>query len=114
MKSNHLYLLHIQEAIHRIESYTENNKNQFLASTLIQDAVLRNLQTLSESSHQLSEPLKNQYPHIPWRQLWAFRNVVAHEYLGISLEQIWDILQNDLPLLKQQIEEIIIHLELKS
>lgn len=110
MKDERLYLLHIQDAIKRIENYTVDGKELFLTSTLVQDAVLRNLQTMSESSHHLSEQLKNQYPDIPWRQLWAFRNVVAHDYLGISLEHIWDVLQNDLPMLKTNIEKIICHL----
>jgi len=110
MKDERLYLLHIQDAIQRIENYTVGGKELFLTSTLVQDAVLRNLQTMSESSHRLSEQLKSQYPEIPWRQLWAFRNVVAHDYLGISLEHIWDVLQNDLPTLKKNIEKIICHL----
>lgn len=53
MKDDKLYLIHIQDAIQRIENYVVDGKEVFLTTTLIQDAVLRNLQTLSESSHRL-------------------------------------------------------------
>ncbi len=114
MKDDKLYLVHIQDAIQRIENYVVDGKEVFLNTTLIQDAVLRNLQTLSESSQRLSDQLKMQYPKVPWQQLWGFRNVIAHDYLGISLEHIWNILQKDLPLLKQNIEEIIHTMSLKE
>jgi len=51
--------------------------------------------------------LKAKYTQIDWRTLSAFRNVVVHDYLGISLNQIWDIIENDLPALKENITTIL-------
>jgi len=98
-----LYLVHIQECLERIELYTVDGKTAFMADTRTQDAVLRNLHTLAESSQRISEPLKASRPDVDWRAIGAFRNVVVHDYLGIDLNQIWDIVQNDLPGLKRAI-----------
>jgi uncharacterized protein with HEPN domain len=79
----------------------------FAADTKTQDAVLRNLHTLSESSTRISEELQEQNPDIPWREIKAFRNVVVHDYLGLELDQIWDIIVIDLPPVKAAIFLIV-------
>jgi uncharacterized protein with HEPN domain len=107
MKDDHLYLINIQESIERIEEYTQDGKDAFLDDKKTQDAVLRNLHTLAESSQRISNMQKEQNAQVDWRTLSAFRNVVVHDYLGISLEQIWDIVENDLPNLKKNISTIL-------
>lgn len=64
MKDDHAYLLHILECIRRIEENTRGGKEQFLSSHTLQDAVLRNLQTLSESTQRLSEKTRAKHPEI--------------------------------------------------
>jgi uncharacterized protein with HEPN domain len=107
VKDDRLYLINIQESIERIEEYTPDGKDAFLDDKKTQDAVLRNLHTLAESSQRISNKLKEQSAQVDWRTLSAFRNVVVHDYLGISLEQIWDIVENDLPNLKKNISTIL-------
>ena len=107
MKDDRLYLIHIQEAIERIEEYTRDGEDYFLEDRKTQDAVLRNLHTLAESSQRISSSLKEQHPQVDWRILSAFRNVVVHDYLGISLSRVWDIVENDLPGLKEHITRIL-------
>lgn len=107
MKDDKLYLIHILECIERIERYTLGGRSGFFADTMVQDAVIRNLQTLSESTRRISDPLKEVHPSVNWRNITAFRNVVVHDYLGIDLNQIWDIVDKDLPDLKCQIEAIL-------
>lgn len=101
MKDDRLYLEHILECIAKIERYTNQGHDDFMASEMAQDATLRNLQILAESSQRLSEKLKDEQPKVPWREIAGFRNVLAHDYLGIKLERIWQICQTDLPRLKQ-------------
>jgi uncharacterized protein with HEPN domain len=79
----------------------------FMADTRTQDAVLRNLHTLAESSQRISDTLKVTQPDMDWRAIAAFRNVVVHDYLGVDLNQIWDIVQNDLPGLKRAIAAML-------
>ena len=107
MKDDRLYLIHIKEAIERIEEYTEDGEHAFLEDRKTQDAVLRNLHTLAESAQRISNDLKAKHSQVDWRTLSAFRNVVVHNYLGISLDRIWEIVTNDLPVLKENIATIL-------
>jgi len=107
MSDDKLYLLHIDEAISRIGEYTAEGKSTFFADRKTQDAVLRNLQTVAESTQRLSDGLKAQYPSIDWQAIAAFRNVVVHRYLAIDLEQIWSIVVADLPPLKAEVKRML-------
>ncbi len=104
MKDDSLYLIHISECIARIENYVaDKNQDDFLGSYLIQDAVLRNLQILAESTQRLSSAIKDAHPAVPWRKIAGLRNILVHDYLGISLKQIWLLVEKDLPGLKSEI-----------
>jgi uncharacterized protein with HEPN domain len=107
MKDDRLYLKHISECLIKIESYVAGDREAFFANTMIQDAVIRNLQTLAESTRRLSETVKATRPEVDWRSIAAFRNVAVHDYLGLDLEQIWDIVEQDLPSLKRAIEALL-------
>lgn len=103
MKDDAVYIQHILQCIARIEAYTALGETAFQASLLQQDAVLRNLQTLAESTQRLSTARKEMIPDIPWELIAGFRNVLVHDYLGIDLEVIWRIIQEDIPPLKQAV-----------
>lgn len=107
MKDDRLYLIHIKEAIEWIEEYTRDGRDFFIEDHKTQDAVLRNLHTLSESVQRLSTQLKDKNPEVDWRTIAGFRNVIVHDYLGIDLDQIWDIVRDDLPELKRAIQTIL-------
>jgi uncharacterized protein with HEPN domain len=64
MKDDTAYLRHIQECIRRIEENTADGKGRFLESHTLQDAVIRNLQTMAESTQRLSDGLKEAHPEI--------------------------------------------------
>ena len=107
MKDERLYLIHISECIGRIEQYVAGGRDTFHASQLIQDAVLRNLQVMAESTQRLSPSMKDPHPEIEWRRIAGFRNVLVHDYLGIDLDQVWAIIERDLPGLKQVITSLL-------
>jgi uncharacterized protein with HEPN domain len=108
MKDDTLYLIHISECIERIETYVEERgRDGFMASVLIQDAVLRNLQTLAESTQRLSEELQIAHLEVEWRKIAGFRNILVHDYLGVDLERVWLTVEQDLPMLKQAIAEML-------
>lgn len=100
MKDDQLYLLHIGECLERSEEYVGEGKEAFFADHKTQDAVLRNLQILAESSQRLSEPLKASRPEIDWRGIAGLRNILGHDYLGISLPRVWEIVEVFLPKLR--------------
>jgi uncharacterized protein with HEPN domain len=108
MKDDKLYLIHIGECIARIESYTQGmTKEAFLASELVQDAVVRNLQTLAESTQRLSDRARQSRPDIQWYKIAGFRNILVHDYLGVDLEKVWKIVLTDLPALKAATDEML-------
>ncbi|MBV8603473.1 MAG: DUF86 domain-containing protein [Pelomonas sp.] len=78
----------MRECIERIWEYTGRDRTRFENSRLVQDAVVRNLQTLTESSQRLSDGIKATESQVPWRELAGFRNVIVHGYLGIDLAAV--------------------------
>ena len=104
MKDDGVYLRHILECIRRLEENTAGGYEAFMASHTLQDAVLRNLQTMAESTQRLSDAAKSASPSIDWRAISGFRNVLTHNYLGIDLDQVWNIVQRDVPALKAAVE----------
>jgi uncharacterized protein with HEPN domain len=107
VKDDRLYLIQAGEFIARIEEYTGEGREAFFADIRTQDAVLRNLQTLAESTQRLSADLKAAHPEVDWRGISGLRNILVHEYLGINLVRVWEIVQRDLPVLKRQIEMLL-------
>ncbi len=108
MRDDRLYLRHIVDCISLIDQYTSGGGEPVAASTLIQeDAVLRNLHILAESSQRLSNNIKAAHPEIEWRQLAAFRNILVHNYLGLHIDQVWETVQRELPVLKAQMSAIL-------
>ncbi len=100
------YLAHMLECIESIENYAAAHNIEL--DELTQDAVLRKLQLLTESSKRVSAERKAAYPLVPWRELAGFRNVVVHDYLGIRIERILPIVRDDIPGLKVQILAILV------
>lgn len=100
-----IYLNHILECIEAAQSYTMQGRENFLSNPLVQDAVLRRLQIMAESTQRLSDSLKRDIPVVDWRALAGFRNVLLHDYLGgVSLNRVWEAVFNDLPILKREVE----------
>lgn len=88
------------ECISRIEEYVGGDEARFRSSRLVQDAVVRNLQTLAESSQRLSQETKSKEPSVPWRAISGFRNILVHGYLGIDGDVIWQVVAAELPPLR--------------
>jgi len=108
MKDDRLYLIHISECIERIESYVGGiDKKGFMASSLVQDAVIRNLQIMAESTQRLSDRLKQTQPKIDWHKIAGFRNILAHDYLGVDIERVWNIIEREIPTLKEAVHGMI-------
>ena len=107
MKDDTVYLRHVQECIRRIEENVSEERERFLGSHTLQDAVLRNLQTMAESTQHLSDDLKATHPEIEWPRIATFRNVLVHDYLGIDIERVWEITQRDIPQLKRAITAML-------
>lgn len=106
-QSDRVLLEHILECIARIREYTGGEQTAFCGSKMMQDAVIRNLQTLAESTQRLSESLRHTEPDVPWRAIAGFRNVLTHGYFNIDLEVVWSVIEQDLPALASAIERMM-------
>jgi len=107
MKDDNIYLMHILECVRRIEEHAIRGRDTFLTSHTLQDATLRNLQTLAEATQRLSESSKSSQPQIPWSSIAGFRNVLVHNYLGVDIEQVWAVVERDIGPLKQAVTTLL-------
>jgi uncharacterized protein with HEPN domain len=107
VKSDRAYLQHMLDMIDRIEMATAAGKAAFFESVVHQDAVLRNLHTLTETTQRLSADLKLSHAEIDWAALAAFRNVVVHDYLGIDIELVWAVVTQDVPDLRIKVTKLL-------
>ena len=108
MKSDTVYLHHILDAIERIESYLAGvDRSQFDEHPLLQDGVTRQLEIIGEASRQISQGFQDEHAQIPWHAIIGMRNRIAHDYLNIDLDVIWDVARHDLPELKQNIRALL-------
>ena len=106
MKGDKLYLLNIAECIQLIETYTRDGREVFFAARMAQDAVLRNLEIIGEATKRLSTDLREKYPDVPWRQIAGLRDVLIHDYASVDLNEVWRIVERDLPALKSHLDQI--------
>ena len=99
-EADKVYLAHMLECAGRIDEYVAGDEARFRTSRLIQDAVVRNLQTLAESSQRLTDAIKASEPGVPWRAISGFRNILVHDYLAIDVDAVWLVLGQELPRLR--------------
>ncbi|MBR8832388.1 MAG: hypothetical protein N5P05_001852 [Chroococcopsis gigantea SAG 12.99] len=114
MKGDILYLSNIEECIELIEAYTAGGKEVFLATRMIQDAVIRNFEVIGEATKRLSPELRKAHPDIQWQQIAGLRDVLIHDYLRVNLHRVWNIIEQNLPDLKKRVKEIMQELEPKE
>jgi uncharacterized protein with HEPN domain len=96
------------EAARKIEFYIAGiEHSSFLLDEKTVDAVVRNLEVLGEAARQLPGNFTSLHSHIPWNIISGLRNRIVHDYFGLDIEIIWQIIQNDLPPLKDQLEKLV-------
>lgn len=101
------YLEHIADAIRRIRIYTKDGRGAFESDLLIQDGVIRNLEVIGEATKRLSANLRQSHPEVPWQRMAGMRGVLIHNYLGVDLRLVWDVVPHRLPELQIQIDSIL-------
>jgi|SRR5437667_2716340 len=102
-----LLLDDIRTSISKIERYIASlDEASFLADEKTIDAVVRNLEIIAEAVKQLPAEFKVQHSAIPWPQIAGLRNRIVHDYAGIDLKLVWNILQTAIPKLAVQIAEL--------
>jgi len=106
-KDDSVYLEHILDSIKWIESYISDiSRDQFLNNHLVQDAIIRQIEIIGEASKKLSISLKQKYLYIPWKDIAGMRDKLIHGYFGVDIEAVWKTVEDDIPILKEQIINI--------
>ncbi len=101
----------VNDILHRIdlaETYVAGSEFEAIScDPLLTDGVIRSMEVIGESARQIPEDFRNHYPQIPWKEMVGLRNRVIHEYFDIDLEIVWNILQNEFPPLKEQLQQLL-------
>lgn len=95
------------DAINRALGYTEPGEAQFRSDLKTQDAVLRNLETLGEAAKKLNRRTRALSTDTPWREIAGFRDVIAHDYLEVDLDLVWNVIESDLPGLRETVIDLL-------
>lgn len=107
-RSQKLFLVDILESIDAISSFVEGcNFEFFCADRKTFSATIRELEIIGEAIKNISDEIKVRYPEVLWQEIRSFRNKITHEYFGVDVHIVWDIIQNELEPLKQQISTIL-------
>lgn len=107
MKDDRLYLGHILEAVERIILFGQDGEDRFRCDLRTQDAIIRNLQVMGEAAKKVSIEIRTAHPDIPWKDITGMRDRVVHDYFGVSLDIVWDVVQNHVPPLREKIRQAL-------
>lgn len=103
-----IYIEHISVCISRIKEYTEGiDEDGFLKNNLIQDAVIRNFEIIGEATKKLNDDFRLKYSEIEWKKIAGMRDKLIHDYISVDLWAVWGVVENIIPTLDTQIEEIL-------
>lgn len=105
-------LQHIAEAIGEIESYARGKSlSDFIENSMMRFASVKQIEIIGEAANLLTQELRDSNHDVAWRQIIGLRHILVHEYFGIDAEVIWQIIESDIPVLKERIDEILNNLE---
>lgn len=101
-------LNHILDAIQELEAYLKDTDfNSFMNNSMMRFACIKQMEIIGEASNHISIEIKNQLSNITWAQIIGMRNIFVHEYFGVDAKIVWEILQKDIPDLKEKVNYII-------
>jgi len=107
MRDPRLYIDDILEATRKIEKYVKGlTFEELKENSLVVDGVVRNLEIIGEAAKNIPAEVKQEYPDIEWKKISGLRDVLAHEYFGVDLEVVWNIVTEKIPALKKNIMRI--------
>ncbi len=102
------YLEDISTAIEDIASFVQGmSKRDFLADRKTINAVIRSLEVIGEAAKKIPESVRRRYPSIPWKKMAGMRDKMIHEYFGVDSAILWSTVKEDIPKLKEPIDNLL-------
>jgi len=107
-RSASIYIEHILQSIELLEDYISGvDERDFSSSVKVQDLVCRRLEIIGEAVKNIPSDFKNKYPEVKWKNIAGSRDVLIHQYFGVDLLLLWNVVKKDIPDLKKQINDIM-------
>ena len=107
MKDFRVYLVHILDSIEKIEKYTAQGRDDFFAQEMAQDAVIRNMEIIGEAAKRIPLNIRDTHTDIPWHKMAGLRDILIHDYEGVNLARVWDVVEHDLAPVKLAIARML-------
>jgi len=103
-----IFIRHILDSMEKIESFMNKvKKNDFFNNEEKQSAVIRQIEIIGEAVKNIPDSFRKKYSDIPWKDIVGMRDKLIHHYFGVNLENVWKVIREDIPILKEQIKEIL-------
>ncbi len=106
MRDDRERLLDIKQAIERIDRYASRGRAEFEQDELIQVWIVRHLEIIGEAVRGLTPEFTRAHSDVRWKQIAAMRNVLAHEYFEISADEVWNVVESELPNLHARVSAL--------
>jgi uncharacterized protein with HEPN domain len=105
VKDDRLYLHHMLERCHRITRFIGPGREAFLASEELQDAVIRNVEVIGEAAKRVSADARGRLAQLDWKAICGMRDVLIHNYIGVDLDEVWNVAFSRIPELQAALEQ---------
>jgi len=107
VKDEGLYLHHILERCHRITRFIAPGKEAFMESEALQDAVIRNVEVIGEAAKRVSAETRARLAGLDWKAICGMRDVLIHDYIGVDLDEVWNVASSRIPELQAALEQFL-------
>ncbi len=102
------YIQDILEALGEVEDFTTGMQfDDFVKDKKTINAVVRSLEVIGEATKRIPDSFREKYSKIPWKRMAGMRDKLIHEYFGIDLEIVWEVINSDLPPIKPLIQKVL-------
>jgi len=107
-----VFIMHINLEIEKIEKNTKDiSKSLFSRDENLKDATIRRIEIIGEAIRNLPKEFKDKYPFVEWKAIVGMRDKLIHQYFGVDIDKVWEVVKKEIPDLKEKINQILKELE---